>query len=86
MSEEETLNARWDRIHILEHYHFGIILMIVWLFYPRNWILGISTALFFTEWTGDRARPFGVGKDHFVSSTVVGIVLAAILAALYLLT
>ncbi len=86
MSEEETLNARWDRLHILEHYHHAIVLMMVWLFVSWEWILGIAAALFVTEWTGDRSHPFAAGKDHFVSSTVVGLALAAGLAVLYLAT
>jgi len=85
MSEEETLNARWDRLHVLEHYHFGVLSMMAWLLTGWNWTLGLAAALFITEWTGDRSHPFGVGKSHFVSSTAVGLALTAVLALLYIL-
>jgi hypothetical protein len=84
MSEEETINARWDRLHVLEHYHWGIVCMMAWFLISRELLLGLSAALFITEWTGDRSHPFGVGKSHFISSTILGLFLAAVLVVLYL--
>ncbi|MBU7005033.1 MAG: hypothetical protein HXS50_05660 [Theionarchaea archaeon] len=83
-SEDGTLNARWDRLHVLEHYHFGIVCMMVWLLEHHDWLLGLAAALFIAEWTGDRSHPFGVGKSHFVSSTIVGLILTVALVLLYL--
>jgi hypothetical protein len=58
--------------------------MMAWLLVSWEWLLGLGAALFITEWTGDRSHPFGVGKSHFVSSTILGLVFLATLVMLYL--
>ncbi len=86
LSEEETLNDRYDFFHSWEHYHWSMILMMAWLFLGWDALLGIAAAFFTSEWIQDPERPFGLGKDHFPHSTIIGLVLASILIILLVAT
>jgi len=88
VSEEDlhsrSINARYDFASILEHYHWAIGLMIIYLFIPFTGFLGLATALIISEWTGDIKHPFAVGKSHFKGSSIVGLILAFLLFLLYI--
>ena len=81
----------------LEHYHWGLISWIVSYITPltvSQILWGLGLALVIAEWgqIGEwrdekwrRGHPFAYGSNHFAASTIIGIVLIAILIAPLLL-
>jgi len=75
---KERKNASFLRI--LEHYHHALILMIIGLLAPEPYdclFHGVSFSLMLDEVSQD--NPFAIGKDHFVPSTILGIILLVLL-------
>ena len=83
-----------------EHYHVGLELLIASyitsLFYePVSWLLvGMGITFIAAEWRQVHeikkgkvvpGHPFAYGSSHFASSTIIGVVLCAVLAAVILL-
>jgi hypothetical protein len=74
----------------LEHYHWGLLAWFLSYFTPHlvsEFLWGLGAALILAEWGqigewGDgewrRGHPFAYGSNHFVASTVIGVVLAAL--------
>jgi len=70
------------KLNILEHYHWAIVLLLVYMMYPNAFFLGLAMALFLDEM---RHKPFAIGKDHFVQSTLLGILIVVIVLLYYLI-
>ena len=90
---EAGLNKYEAGISVFEHYHWGLLAWFLSYFTPSlasEVLWGLGAALVLAEWgqTGEwaderwrRGHPFAYGSDHFVASTVVGVVLAALVIA-----
>jgi hypothetical protein len=90
---ESGANKYEHGVEELEHYHWGLICWILAYLAPLwlSYILwGLGLALIIAEWaqTGEwgdgewrRGHPFAWGSRHFVTSSVVGVGLAALLVA-----
>ncbi len=68
----------------LEHYHWGLIIFTSSLAfkYPGFGLIdGIAIALVFAETL--QKHPFGIGKSHFLASTLFGALLVIILLMAY---
>jgi hypothetical protein len=84
---------KYDKnIEELEHYHWGLLAWIVAYVTPllvSEILWGLGLALIIAEWAqiGEwedsmcwrRGHPFAYGTEHFVSSTIIGVVLTIIL-------
>jgi len=71
-------------LKILEHYHHGLILLILsFIFtYPVNYILtGIGIQLICDERV--QKNPFALGKEYFKYSSIIGTTLVTILMVMY---
>lgn len=69
----------------LEHYHMGLGVFIISLFFftkSVGFMEGLGLSLIAVETIQD--NPFGIGKDHFLTSTVMGAALFLLLILLYL--
>jgi len=87
---EARLSKYESGVKELEHYHWGLLAWFLSYFTPRlvsEFLWGLGAALVLAEWgqtgewVGDRWRkghPFAYGSDHFVASTMIGVVLAAL--------
>jgi hypothetical protein len=70
------LNLKVDKAPIMEHYHWGLILILIDKYLPWNLLSGIAAALIVSEWTGDKLHPFAWGKTHFKESTIIGLIIS----------
>jgi len=62
-----------DPLHIVEHYHWGMILLMI-----NNPLLnGLGVSMILDE-NRSECR-FAIGKEHFIRSTIIGIILFIIL-------
>ncbi len=74
----KKLNMQYDKAHVIEHYHWGLILILIDKWIPLNILSGVAAALIVSEWTGDRLHPFAWGKNHFKQSTIIGLIISII--------
>ncbi|MEM1944120.1 MAG: hypothetical protein QXE50_06025 [Nitrososphaerota archaeon] len=90
----ESKADKYERgLEFFEHYHWGLVAWIAAYFTPlffSFFLWGFGAALVIAEWSqiGDwsdgvwrRGHPFAYGSTHFASSTVIGVLLAAVLVA-----
>lgn len=87
---ESGLNKYEAGISVFEHYHWGLLAWFLSYFaygLVPDLLRGLGAALVLAEWgqTGEwvgdkwcRGHPFAYGSNHFVPSTVIGAVLAAL--------
>lgn len=60
-------------LRILEHYHWGLIFMVLYLLLGNPVLLGLGAGLVIAE--ALQKHPFSLGSDHFPESTIIGIAL-----------
>jgi hypothetical protein len=87
---ELELNKYEAGISVFEHYHWGLLAWFLSYFTDgivMDLLRGLGAALVLAEWgqTGEwvngtwrKGHPFAYGSNHFVPSTVIGVVLAAL--------
>ena len=71
------------KIRIIEHYHWGLGILLLEKIIRSEILLGLGTGLIIAEEL--QKHPFGYGSDHFRISTAVGLTLMLILLLLNLL-
>lgn len=67
----------------LEHYHFGILSLIIGVLIANPIPLGLGLALILKE--SDQAHPFAYLSEHFRKSSYIGIAMFILLAAVILI-
>jgi hypothetical protein len=67
----------------LEHYHWGLILLLVYAATNLTFIVGVGIALILAEWcepfSYETKHPFSLGSGHFTSSLLIAIALIIII-------
>jgi len=84
-SHFEFLSKLRSALKPIEHYHHGLILILLSLYAPYHvslFLLSLGSYLIIDEANQD--RPFAYGKDTFLISTFIGIILLALLIGLYI--
>jgi len=85
---ELNLNKYEKGLEFFEHYHFGLMALILSNFLLNSFLKGLGVAFILAEWsqTGEwrdgkwrRGHPFAYGSNHFKSSTYIGFFLSVIL-------
>jgi len=86
---ETSINKYEKGVSAIEHFHWSIILLMLYLYTNASPLIGISLALLCSEWSEPFAKsekhPFSLGSGHFLQSAIIGIVLIVILIAMVLL-
>jgi hypothetical protein len=87
---EARLNKYEAGLSVFEHYHWGLLAWFLSYFTPHlvsEVLWGLGAALILAEWgqsgvwmDGEwrKGHPFAYGTKHFIPSTVIGAVLAAL--------
>ena len=67
---------------MLEHYHWGLLSIILYLLFNNDVLLGVGTGLVITE--ALQSKPFAIGSGLFLESTIIGLIEVAIIVLLIL--
>jgi len=72
------------KLRVLEHYHWGLLIMILSKTLENTFLLGLGVGLIISEEL--QKHPFGLNSDHFKQSTILGITLLILLTLFSLLS
>lgn len=82
----KKLNNTMDKAHVIEHYHWGLVLLTIeMVIFTEYFLSGLASSLFVSEWTFDKIHPFAYGKRHFTESSVIGVILLIISISVWIL-
>jgi hypothetical protein len=81
-----SINKYERRLEVLEHYHWGLVVLMLTkmlqIFSKLTFsFAGLASIFILLEVVQE--HPFAVGSDHQVSSTIVGILLLAVLLLIW---
>ena len=77
-----TLNIS-DRLRIIEHYHWGLLAIIIYLITGVAYALGLGAGLVIAE--SLQENPFAMGKKYFIQSSIIGLIETIIIIYLSIL-
>jgi len=84
-SHFETISKIRSALKPIEHYHHGLVLILLSLYAPYHvslFLLSLGSYLIVDE--ANQNCPFAYGKETFWISTFIGLILLALLIGLYL--
>jgi len=79
----KEINKYEKGFEYIEHYHFGLIAGIIGIITSIDIFTGLGMSLILAEWSQD--HHFAYGSNHFKLSTIMGLILFAILIGIYLI-